>query len=550
MRITYAVSLVLSMLLPLTSVADEQLGTLTVPLAKQVYAEAAVDQSITPLLQLSPKISETLSSDADADIPAIQPSIQVTGDLWERIRLGFALAEMDTPLVQEHENWYANRPDYVRRMVERSQRYMYHIVEEVEKRGMPTEVALLPIIESAFNPKAYSRAHASGIWQFIPSTGKNFGLQQNWWYDGRRDIMAATNAALDYLQKLHDMFGSWELALAAYNWGEGNVQRAISRNEAKGLPTDFLSLHMPPETRNYLPKLIAVKHIIANPDAFGLTLASIPNQPYFIKVATSKDIDLALAARLAEIPADEFASLNPAHNRPVINNKSDSYLLLPVDKADIFNSNLENYSKPLVSWGSYTLGRGEKLDNVARKFSIGVARLKEINGISGRRKLAGGTLLVPLGQNIAARDGDTLAGNFSTYDEPEAPAGAGRRAVHVVKKGDTLASIAHRHGVSAQQIKALNHLKSNHLAMGQKLVLGKEPPARKLAAATKPGKHAQAKVARKPSAQTQYTVRRGDTLHSIAKRYNVAANDIQRWNNLSGKRPLNPGLKVTLIPRS
>jgi len=563
MRITHAVSLVLSMLLPLTSVAAEQLENQTLPLAKQVYAEAAVDQSIVPLLQFSPKITEPLNSNvADVADPADIPSVQATGDLWERIRIGFALAEMNTPLVQEHQNWYANRPDYMRRMVERSQRYLFHIVEEVEKRGMPTEVALLPMIESAFNPKAYSSAHASGIWQFIPSTGRNFGLQQNWWFDGRRDIMAATNAALDYLEKLHGMFGSWELALAAYNWGEGNVMRAISRNEAKGLPTDFLSLRMPPETRNYLPKLLAVKNIIANPNAFGLELASVPNQPYFTKVATRKHIDLALAARLAEIPTDEFVSLNPGHNRPVINGRDSSYLLLPVDKADTFASNLESYDKPLVSWGSYTLGRGEKLDNVARKFSLSVAHLKEVNGISGRRKLASGTLLVPLGQGAASNGNVTLSSNFAVRDEPEAPPASAKRLVHAVKKGDTLFSIARRYAVSPEQIKGLNHLKSNQLTLGQKLVLGKEPPARKLAAASKPtklsksaaktvGKPSQAAAKQSAARSTQYTVRRGDTLSSIAKRHNVAANDIQRWNNISVKRPLNPGLKVTLlIPRS
>lgn len=526
-----------------------------VPVVKQVYAEAVADQGIIPQLQLSPHISETLAAD---DIGDTQP-IQMSGDLWDRIRMGFALKDMDTPLVQEHENWYANRPDYVQRMVERSQRYLFHIVEEVEKRGMPTEVALLPMIESAFNPKAYSRAHASGIWQFIPSTGKHFGLQQNWWYDGRRDIMAATNAALDYLQKLHDMFGSWELALSAYNWGEGNVMRAVARNEAKGLPTDFLSLRMPPETRNYLPKLLAVKHIVANPEAYGLALAPIPNQPYFTKVATDKHIDLALAARLAEMPMDEFTSLNPAHNRPVINSKDADYLLLPVDKVETFTSNLENYDKPLVSWGSYTLSRGEKLDKVARKFSLSVARLKEINGISGNRRLAGGTLLVPLGQHAAANRDGSLSGNFAVRDEPEAPAAAGKRLVHAVKKGDTLFSIAQRYAVSPEQIKSLNRLKNNRVAVGQKLVLTKEQPAKKLAAAaaktTKsvPAPKSAKVAASKPQSarSTQYTVRRGDTLSSIAKRHNVAANDIQRWNNISAKRPLNPGLKVTLLlPRS
>ena len=529
-----------------------------------------VYRDFSPRLQFSPRIASTLAADVADIANSTEPADNLSsGDLWERIRAGFSLGEMDTPLVQENENWYANRPDYMARMIDRSQRYLFYIVEEVEKRGMPSEVALLPMIESAFNPKAYSRAHASGIWQFIPSTGKNFGLQQNWWYDGRRDIMAATGAALDYLQKLHGMFGNWELALAAYNWGEGNMQRSISRNEALGLPTDFLSLRMPPETRNYLPKLLAVKHIIADPQAFGLELASIPNQPYFTRVATKKRIDMALAARLAETSANELASLNPGHNRPVINNKDSDFLLLPADKADIFANNLENYDKPLVSWQSYKLGRGEKLDSVARRFSISVTRLKEVNSIgSVRRRLAGGTLLVPLGKNDAppaAGDENALAGNYAVHEE-QAAASVGKRIAHVVKKGDTLFSIAHRYDVAPEQIKALNHLKSNRLALGQKLVVNKpvylasakqaNAPAKPGATANKSSKFARAKplkpsrIAAAKSPATHYTVRHGDTLSSIAKRFNVAANDIQRTNNLSGKRPLSPGSKVIIPGRS
>ena len=238
--------------------------------------------------------------------------------LWQRIRNGFGLPDIASPLVREQEEWFANRPDYIKRTVARSSRYLYYIVEEVEKRGMPSEIALLPIIESAYNPVAYSRAHASGIWQFIPSTGKLYGLQQNFWYDGRRDVMAATNAALDYLEKLYDMFGSWDLALASYNWGEGAVARAIAKNLAKGLPTDYQSLTMPNETRYYIPKLQAVKNIIANPAQYGIELAEVPNQPYFVAVTTTKHIDVKLAAKLADVPLDEFVSLNPGYSRPVI----------------------------------------------------------------------------------------------------------------------------------------------------------------------------------------------------------------------------------------
>jgi membrane-bound lytic murein transglycosylase D len=381
----------------------------------------------------------------------------------------------------------------------------------------------------------------------MPSTGKNFGLEQNWWYDGRRDVTAATDAALDYLQKLHDMFGDWELAFAAYNWGEGSVQRAISKNRKKGLPTDYLSLKMPAETRNYLPKLMAVKQIIMDPAARNLTLVSIPNRPYFISVANTQHIDLAVAARLAEMPLQDFVSLNPAYNRPVINAKGSRALLLPVDKADIFTSNLESYDKPLVSWKSYTLTRGEKIDTVARRFSISIARLKEINSITKRNRMtAGQTLLVPL-----SRDDATIPAFDEAQQaiEPEetGPISTSSRFIYAVKKGDTLASIARRHKISMARIKSLNSLRSNHLGNGQKLVLRQETLSKRklVTAKTKPAKLAAANSTKR--SQRFYTVRHGDTVASIAKRFNVATDDIHRWNNMSPKRNLTPGNKVTLM---
>ena len=550
--IILALASVFALLLPTASAADLLGPDFSEQPVKQALAETT--EAETPLL-LQPSTG-ILGSPSKK--PLNVASSEEPVDLWERIRDGFALQELDSPLVQNHVAWYANRPEYVRRMVERSQLYLYHIVEEVEKRGMPTEVALLPMIESAFNPKAYSTSHASGIWQFIPSTGKYFGLEQNWWYDGRRDVTAATDAALDYLQKLHDMFGSWELALAAYNWGEGSVQRAIAKNRKKGLSTDYLSLTMPAETRNYLPKLMAVKQIIMNPEAAGLELASIPNLPYFASVTTTQHIDLAVAARLAEMPLHDFVSLNPAYNRPVINAKGSRTLLLPVGKADTFTSNLESYDKPLVSWQSYKPTRGEKIDSVARRFSISVARLKEINSITKRNKLsAGQTLLVPLSRNEAAIP---VFDEAQQAIEPEetGPFSVSSRLIYTVKKGDTLTSVAKRHKVSATQIKALNNLRSNRLSNGQKLVIRQETLAkRKLAAVkakpvklavaskAKPVKTAAAKSAKR--SQRYYTVRRGDTVASIAKRFNVATNDIQRWNNISGKRGLTPGNKVALM---
>lgn len=335
--------------------------------------------------------------------PGIKPTLApptmdltaIPRSLWQRIRNGFGLPDISSPLVREQEDWFASRPDYLRRTVARSNRFLYHIVEELEKRGMPTEIALLPIIESAYNPAAYSRANASGIWQFIPSTGKLYGLQQNFWYNGRRDVMAATNAALDYLEKLYDMFGSWDLALAAYNWGEGAVARAIAKNEASGRPTDYQSLTMPLETRYYVPKLQAVKNIIADPAHYGIDLADIPNQPYFVAVATDKPIDVKLAAKFAGVPLEEFMSLNPGYNRPVIKADSTQMLLLPADKADAFRAKLEGSNQPLVSWRTYTLKSGDRLDRVAARHGMSLAQLKQVNGITPRRKVGPGlTVLV------------------------------------------------------------------------------------------------------------------------------------------------------------
>ena len=374
------------------------------------------------------------------------------GDVWQRIRNGFAMPEMNSTLVDHHQKWYASRPDYMARMTERAQRYLYFIIEEVERRGMPTEIALLPMIESAFNPGAYSGARASGIWQFIPSTGKNFGMQQNWWYDGRRDIVSATNGALDYLQKLHDMFGDWELALAAYNCGENAVQRAQERNRKRGLPVNYASLKLPKETRNYLPKLLAVKNLINNPDRFGLVLQPIANKPYFAPVVTARHIDVKLAAELADVTLEEFMALNPAHNRPVILQENADVLLLPVDKVNTFRTNLEHYSEPLVSWKAYQSKKGERLDKLAPKFGLTVATLCSINGLSPRTKLSNGqALLVPLNGQDTQNEFEAFNTNLTPFDLSLANA-----VRHTVRKGDTLSNIARRYHVSLSKLKSWN----------------------------------------------------------------------------------------------
>ena len=415
----------------------------------------------------SPEAEEPAAAIAD---PAPPETILIPADsLWKRIRAGFALPELESPLVARHEAWYLNRPDYVQRMIERSRLYLYFIVDEVEKRKMPMEIALLPMIESAYNPTAYSRAHAAGIWQFIPSTGKNYGLQQTWWYDGRRDVMAATRAALDYLDRLHDQFDDWQLALAAYNWGENGVARAIAKNKARRKPTAYPYLPMPRETRNYLPKLQAVKNIISHPEELGFPLEDIPNQPYFTTVTTPQHIDMQIAARLAEMSEDDFRSLNPAHIRPVITSNGARMLLVPVDKAGIFTANLKGYEEPLVSWQTYTLKKKESLATVAAKFGITQERLREINGVNRHVAVRPGrSLLVPM-------DEDANASNFGdTWNTPEFLPPDDRmnsRITYKVRSGDSLYSIARKYRVTVAAIKDWNRLRSNKIRPGQRLAI-------------------------------------------------------------------------------
>ena len=424
------------------------------------------------------EIKDSLRAIPTIDLTAVPP------DLWDRIRRGFSMPNLSSPLVQDRQIWYASQPSYVKRMVERSKRYLYYIVEELEKRGMPTELALLPMVESAFNPMAYSRSHASGLWQFIPSTGKNYKLQQDSWYDGRRDIVASTSAALDYLQFLYEMHGDWHLALASYNWGENAVARAIEKNRAKGLPTDYLSLTMPTETRYYVPKLQALKNIIASPHAFGVDLEPVPNAPYFVTVEKTRDMDLHLAAKLADMPLAEFLALNPGHNRPVIMASDAAGLVLPADKAKIFLANLEEHGQPLVSWQTYTLKRGDRLEKIAAKHGIPLARLKQVNGIGRRTKVGPGyQLLLPLKGALL----EPLPAMFQPPALPEARSSV-RKLSYTVKNGDTLVTIARRYRVSTDDLRRWNQI--GRLAAGQRLVIEVRQPAQKKRPATGKNKRA------------------------------------------------------------
>jgi membrane-bound lytic murein transglycosylase D len=529
-----------------------------------------------PVVEVEPPATVARSIDLTDD----------TDDLLQRLRNGFSMPDINNDLVLSHQQWYLNRPDYLRRVLERSSRYMHFIVEELDKRGMPMELALLPMVESAYNPMALSRAKASGLWQFIPATGKRYNLDQNWWKDERRDIVASTTAALDYLQSIYDMHGDWHLALASYNWGEGAVGRAIAKNQAQGLPTDYLSLNMPAETRNYVPKLQALKNIFRNPNLLAeLNLPSIPNRPYFATVTKTANIDVKVAAELAEMPVQEFVALNPAHNRPVI--PSDTTMVIPADKIDTFLSNLqvhEENNKPLSLWQAYIMRPGDRLEKIAPRFGMTVANLKEANGIQGRIKLGPGYTLL-----VAGKDGGGVSPlpeqpRLPVADpEPREPRSSARS--HTVRKGETLPAIAKRYGVSVAEIRHANRLRSDKVAAGDVLALADADDARstrspagkanagtkdaktakveknekaqkadKLAKSEATGKNAKAspggkapQVASKAKAPrtTRYTIRRGDTLSSIARQFNVDKDDLLRWNHLS-PNVLTPGKTLTI----
>jgi membrane-bound lytic murein transglycosylase D len=425
---------------------------------------------------------------------------QAHADLWARVRRGFAMPDLDNELVHDREQWYATRPDYVQRMTERGSRYLFHIVEELERRHMPTELALLPFIESAFNPQAMSSAKASGMWQFMPGTGRDFSLKQNIFRDDRRDVLASTRAALDYLDRLHGMFGDWHLALAAYNWGEGNVTRAIARNQRLGLPTNYLNLRMPFETQQYVPKLQAVKNIVNRPEAFSLSLPQVANHPYFLSVPITRDIDVSLAARFAELPVEDFKNLNPQMNKPVILAAGTPYVLLPYDNADRFVHAMGEHQGALASWTAWVAPKTLRPAEAAKQVGMSEEQLREVNRIPPRMVVkAGSTLLVPRTAQRMADVSPQVADNATMSLAPDAP--ALRKVAFKAGKKETVATVARRYRVNAAQVAQWNQVSANAaFKPGQQVVVfvANKAPATRHASTKRPVKHA----ATKPAART------------------------------------------------
>ncbi|MFZ6816952.1 transglycosylase SLT domain-containing protein [Undibacterium sp. Ji22W] len=431
-------------------------------------------------LKLSKKLSsarfespvEATTNETDI-VDREEPLIFTESDLWNRIRHGYAIPNLENQLVNYQTSWYSSRMDYLLRIVQRGSRYLYHVVDALDKRGMPTDLALLPFIESAFNPQAISSAKASGMWQFMPATGRDFNLKQSIFKDDRRGVLDSTEAALDYLQRLYNIFGDWQLALAAYNWGEGSVQRAIKKQQAMGLPIDFdsLSALMPHETRNYVPKLQAVKNIIGHPEHFNIVLPRLDNEPYFTTVKSQKDIDVQLAAKLAELPLNEFKALNPQFNRPVITGGNNINILLPIEKASIFENNFLSWKGPYSSWTTLSVNKSERVETLANRFGYKADQLREVNAIPAKMIVkAGSTILVPKSAKSSEENIPLQIAELAqlTIEKPS----AGTRKIQIkVGRKDNLASLAKRYKLSVADIKSWNNLRKDQVAVGQKLVL-------------------------------------------------------------------------------
>jgi membrane-bound lytic murein transglycosylase D len=431
--------------------------------ANTAQAKAALP-SVIPQGPLSAIASSELKSRSVA-------SLEPPPDLWARIRRGFAMPAIDNELVRQNEQWYATRPDYMQRMTDRSRKYLFHIVEELERRNMPTELALLPFIESAFNPQAVSSASAAGMWQFMPATGKDYALKQNVFRDDRRDVLASTRAALDYLQRLYGMFGDWHLALAAYNWGEGNVSRAIARNQRAGRGTAYTDLVMPNETRNYVPKLQAVKNIVAGPEQFRAELPVIENHPYFQSVTVQRDMDVELAARLADVDLEDFKALNPQLSRPVILAAGTPQILLPWDNATVFKRNFEAYDQgKYATWTAWSAPATMSVAEAARRVGMNENDLRTVNSIPPRMLIKAGSVLIVPRRSESQTD---VAGHVADNGQLSlAPEIVTRRTVVRAGKHETVASIARRYRLSPAQVADWNNVgASSAFRVGQQVVL-------------------------------------------------------------------------------
>ena len=463
-------------------------------------------------------------------------------DLWIVIRDQLSLnRNLDNKTVQAKLNWFARNQDYLDRVADRATPYLFFIVEEIKRRDLPMELALLPIVESAYQPFASSPSRASGIWQFIPGTGRRFGLKQNWWYDGRRDIVSATEAAFNYLEQLNERFnGDWELALAAYNAGEYNIERAIKRNQKKGKKTDFWSLDLVRETENYVPSLLAIAEIVAHPAKYNIHLKSVTNKPYFSTVTIDGQIDLARVSELSGLSMDEVYTLNPGFNQWATDPKGPHRLLLPVNICEEFQQNLAAVpAEDRITWEKYTINNGDTLGGIAARYKTSVAALKDTNQLRNNRIRAGKSLLIPVSSKPAKHY--TLSQESRRFKDLKS-SGDGEKYIYTVKRGDTLWDIGRHYGISIKQLCRWNGINSKTiLSLGQKIdiyIADEEPQGKILPAVAHPTE--------KDNGFIQYEVQEGDSLWLIARKFGVSVAELRKWNNLPKNRHLQPGQSIEI----
>ena len=524
-------------------VAASILTACSVPVTQPEQAEAPDPSSISgdanyPVALLA---SDEMIAAQVAE-QALEP--EIPPDVWQRIREGFSIADTDHPRLQRELDWYARHPDYMQRVAERASPYMYYVIDTIEENNLPNELALLPIVESAFQPFAYSHGRAAGIWQFIPSTGRRFGLEQNWWYDGRRDVYAATQAAVALLESLNREFdGDWLLALAAYNSGSGTVKRAIRRNQQRGKPTDFWSLDLPPETRAYVPKLLALKKLVADPAAYELELEPIPNEPYFARIELDSQIDLARAAELAEISLDELYRLNPGYNRWATAPDGPHHLLIPLENVDTFDANLETLPpEQRIRWIRHQIRPGDTLSTIALKYNTSISTIKKVNGIRGSYLRAGHSLTIPVASESAASYRLSESQRIKSLQNTPRK---GVKVVHIVQPGDTFWDLAQLHKVNVRALAKWNGMAPRDpLTPGQKLVIWSRNGAEtsSLEAVVLSSLPQQRNITKRIG----YKVRPGDSLDKISRKFRVSVAQLRRWNDLPKGKYLQPGQRLTV----
>lgn len=485
--------------------------------------------------------------DARAELAKLADICEKPKDIWQRVRHGFALQNHDHERVQDDIAWLERHQGYLDRVVERATPYMHLIVEELQRRDMPMEIALLPVVESAFQPFAYSHGRAAGLWQFVPGTGRRFGLRQTWWYDGRRDVGEATRAALDYLQYLHKHFdGDWLHALAAYNSGEGTVGRAIRRNRRQGKPTDYWSLDLPKETEGYVPKLLAISTVVDNPPAHGVVLQAIPDHPFLTAVDVGSQIDLDLAAELAELSLEEIYLYNPGFNRWATDPKGPHRLLVPIENAEIFAENLAQYPEnERIAWKRHRIRKGEVLGVLAKNYNTTVSLIRSVNGIRGNNIRAGQTLIIPVARRNLERYSLSSSQRLKALQNRPR---SGYKLEYRVREGDTLWGIARKYEVGVRQLAKWNGMAPRDpLTPGKKLIIWtKEKEAKESrVSAVNPAEFVHP-FERNTTRRIGYTVRSGDSLARISQRFRVSIDSLKRWNKLDGSKYLQPGQRITL----